>query len=112
MFDKVFRRMCAQPIGFWLYVFAAIGLGLAGCASSVQLEARQRIEQDRAALVSCLAASPNGCAGQAELLRADERTYEAGIAAGAGTGNAFDDFNAGFAKGAANTSNVNLRVVP
>src|SRR5437870_194638 len=90
-------KVLRGQIGFWLYIFAAIGLGLAGCASSVQFEARQRVEQDRTALVSCLASSPNGCAGQVGLLRADERTYEAGIAAGTGTGNALDDFNAGFA---------------
>lgn len=63
-----------------------IGMGLplvtltSGCGA--EYEARQRVDESREALRTCLASTPNNCAAQTQMLAADQRTYEAATAGG------------------------------
>jgi hypothetical protein len=51
-----------------------------GCGA--EYEARQRVDESREALRTCLASTPNNCAAQTQMLAADQRTYEAATAGG------------------------------
>jgi len=51
-----------------------------GCGA--EYEARQRVDESREALRTCLASTPNNCAAQTQMLPADQRTYEAATAGG------------------------------
>jgi hypothetical protein len=69
------KRLMLAYLGLLIASLLSLGCG-------AQFEAAQHVDQSREALRTCLASTPNDCAAQAQMLEADQRTYEAATAGG------------------------------